>query len=188
MYLATLGISVTSAFAALMMIKGSTAAMRRLRLVGYSAAQLLLARLLVLLLMTIVSTAFFALIILALLSLQHLPLVALGMFQVGLIGVALGTLLGLALNREFEASLIITAICGIQVALGRSGSEAEKYLPFHPPIEVIKTAGFTESTNVCAFVLLGFGYAVIMLVAAYAIWLMRTRVWSHTAPGVPAQD
>ncbi len=181
MYLSTLGISVTSAFAALSMIKGSTAAMRRLRLVGYTAAQLLLARLLVLLAITVASTVVFTLIIVALLSLNHTALVALAMFEIGLLGVALGTLLGLALNREFEASLIIIAICGIQVALGRSGSDAERFLLFRQPVEAIKTAGFTASTNVSSFVTLGLLYALVMFVVAYGIWALRTRVWASYA-------
>ena len=43
---------------------------------------------------------------------------------IGVLGTGLGTLVGLLLWREFESAMIIIAIAGIQMALGRGGSYA----------------------------------------------------------------
>lgn len=188
-YLSTLGISITAAFAALTTIKDRAPIMRRLRLAGYGAGQLLTARLAVLALITVVSTAVFVAILVPLVPLRQVGLVAGALLLVGLLGVGLGTVLGLVLDREFEASMIIIAICGLQMALGRSGSDVERYLLFWPPVEALKTAGFTDSANVGRFLLQGLGYAAVLFAASYAIWVWRTRVWPPDAgtAGVAAQ-
>ncbi len=108
---------------------------------------------------------------------------ALALLEVGVLGIALGTLLGLVASREFEASMLIVAVCGIQMALGRSGSDAERYLLFWPPVEAMRTAGFSASPEVWRFLALGAGHAMALLAAGYAVWWWRTRVWGDS----PAQ-
>jgi hypothetical protein len=189
LYLAVLGISITSAFAAMTTITNRGAVIRRLRLVGYPAGRLLLARLAVLLLIMVASTALFTVVLASLVSVRHLGLVALALLQVAVIGVALGTALGLVLNREFEASMIIIAVCGIQMALGRSGSSAEDYLLFWPPVEAMKTAAFTGSADVWRHLAQGAGYALALFGLSFALWNRRMRVWSRgpaVAPGLDA--
>jgi ABC-2 type transport system ATP-binding protein len=177
MYLAVLGISVTSAFAAMTTIANRGAVIRRLRLAGYPARRLLIARFAVLLLIMAVSTAVFAVVLATLVSVNNLPLVALALLEVAVVGIGLGTLLGLLLIREFEASMIIIAICGIQMALGRSGSDAERYLPFSPSVEAMKTAAFTDSGEIWRFMAQGLGYALVLIVLSLAMWSWRMRVW-----------
>lgn len=188
LYLAVLGISVTSAFAAMSTIAGRGAIIRRLRLAGYSAATLLVARLAVLVAIMLLSTAVFALALTALVSVEDVALVALALLQVALVGIALGTLLGLLLAREFEASMILIAICGLQMALGRSGSDAERFLPFWPSVEAMKTAAFTDTGAVWGALAQGLGTALALLAAAAAIFAWRMRVWPPRRLAAPAPE
>ena len=169
LYLAVLGLSVTGAFAALTTVRGSSAAVRRLRLVGFGARQLLSARLLVLLAITVAATAIFMAIFLPLVGSHAIVFTALALLQVGLIGVGLGTLLGMLFTREFEPAMIIVAISGIQLAVGRSDSAgAEKYLLYTPAVDALKTATFTTATDLTAL-WLGFGYTVVLFGISYVI-------------------
>ena len=80
-YLAVLGVSVAGDFAALTTIRGSSAALRRLRLVGLRARHLLTARLLVLLAITVASTLVFLAIFLPLMGHQSAIFSALAMVR-----------------------------------------------------------------------------------------------------------
>ena len=177
MYLAVLGISVTSAFAAMTTVVNRGAIVRRLLLAGYPAGRLLIARFAVLLLIMAGSTAVFAVVLAALVSLPNLALVSLALLEIAVIGIGLGTLLGLSLNREFEASMVIIAICGMQMAFGRSGSSAEQYLPFWPSVEAMKTAAFSDSGEIWRYMAQGLGYAVVLLGLSLALWSWRMRVF-----------
>ncbi len=104
-------------------------------------------------------------------------LTALALLLIGLIGVALGTLVGLLIPREFEAAMVIIAFAGIQMALGRGGAEAEKYLVYWPAVEALKTAVFTDVTNVYRYLGQGALYAVVLFGLAYLVWTYRTRIF-----------
>jgi len=176
-YLSVLGIGVAGAFAALATVRGSSAALRRLRLVGMRARHLLTARLLVLLTITAASTAIFLAIFVPLIGPSDVAAAALGLFLVGLLGVGLGTVLGMLFTREFEPAMIIVAVSGIQLAIGRGDSAgAERYLLYTPAVDTIKAATFggqVEPTRLA----IGFGYVAVLLALSYAIWSIRTRVW-----------
>lgn len=176
-YLAVLGISVTSSFAALSTTRGNAAVMRRLRLVGYRAHQLLSARLLVLMMITVVATAVFMAVMMPLVEVRSALLVSAALLLVGLIGVALGTLIGLLVEREFEATMIVIAVAGIQMALGRGGSTAERYLPYWPAVESLKTAAFSSGGAVGGPLALGGAYVVVLLGLSFVVWRLRTRIW-----------
>jgi hypothetical protein len=177
LYLAVLGISVTSSFAALTTVLGSTAVMRRLRLVGYRPHQLLSARLAVLAMITLISTLVFLAIFVPLVDVRSVVLTALALLLIGFIGVAVGTLVGLLIPREFEAAMVIIAVAGIQMALGRGGAEAEKYLVYWPAVEALKTGVFTDVTNVYRYLGQGALYAVVLFGLAYLVWSYRTRIF-----------
>jgi hypothetical protein len=182
-YLAVLGISVAGAFAALTMVRGSSAAMRRLRLVGLRAAHLLTARLLVLLAITVAATLVFLVIFLPLVGPAAAGFAALAMLVVGLLGVGLGTLLGLVFSREFEPAMIIVGISGIQLAIGRGDSaETERYLLYTPAVTALKTATFAPPADLTALAV-GLGYAAALFALSYLIWSVRTRVWPPSAGG-----
>lgn len=179
LYLAVLGISITSSFAALTTVRGNTPIMRRLRLVGFRASQLLSARLFVLAIITLLSTVVFLAIFLPLVPVRSVGLVTLSLLLVGLIGVGLGTLVGLLLQREFEAAMIIIAIAGIQMALGRGGASAEKYLIYWPAVEALKTAAFSPTPAVGSHLGLAALYVVGLFLASFAVWSWRTRIWTR---------
>ena len=177
LYLAVLGISVTGAFAALATVRGSSAAMRRLRLIGFRARHLLTARLLVLLAITGAATVIFMLIFVPLIGPAAMGYAGLALLEVGLLGVAIGTALGMLFTREFEPAMIIVAISGVQLAIGRSDSGgAEKYLPYTPAVDALKTATFAPPVDGGAL-LVGLGYTVGAFALAYLLWTVRTRVW-----------
>ena len=180
LYLAVLGISVTSSFAALTSVLDSTAVMRRLRLIGFRSGQLLSARLMVLGIITIVSTAVFLAVFAPLVHLESLLLAGVGLLLVGLLGVALGTVIGLLLPRLFEAAMILIAVAGIQMALGRGGSDAERYLPYWPTVEALKRAS-VEPEGAAPYLLLATAYIVGLLVVAGIVWKLRTRVYPSTS-------
>ena len=177
LYLAVLGISVTSSFAALTTVRASTESMRRLRLVGYRSAQLLSARLIVLGIITVLSTAAFLAIFLPLVEVRWIPLVVAALLVIGLIGTGLGTLVGLLLRREFEAAMIIIAIAGIQMALGRGGAEAEKFLVYWPAVEVLKTSTFSSTAAVGGHLAQAGGYVTVLFALSFVVWSYRTRIW-----------
>jgi len=177
LYLAVLGISITSSFAALTTVRGNTPVMRRLRLVGFRANQLLSARLSVLAIITVLSTVVFLAIFLPLVQVRAAVWTMLALLLVGLIGVGLGTLVGLVLQREFEAAMIIIAIAGIQMALGRGGAAAEKYLIYWPAVEALKTSAFSPAPAVGVHLALGALYAAVLFAASFAVWSWRTRVY-----------
>jgi ABC-2 family transporter len=177
LYLAVLGISVTSSFAALTSVLDSTAVMRRLRLIGFRSGQLLCARLIVLGIITVVSTAVFLAVFAPLVHLESLPLAAAGLLLVGLLGVALGTVIGLLLPRLFEAAMVLIAVAGIQMALGRGGSDAERYLPYWPMVEALKRAS-VEPGGAGRYLLLAIAYIVGLLILAGIVWKLRTRVYT----------
>jgi hypothetical protein len=177
LYLAVLGISVTSSFAALTTVRSSTETMRRLRLVGYRSGQLLSARLIVLGIITVLSTAAFLAIFLPLVDVRWIAQVVLAVLLIGLIGTGVGTLVGLLIRREFEAAMIIIAIAGIQMALGRSGAEAEKYLVYWPAVEGLKTAAFSPTAAVGGHLAQAGGYVAVLFALSFVVWSYRTRIW-----------
>jgi ABC-2 family transporter len=181
LYLAVLGISVTSSFAALTSVLDSTAVMRRLRLIGFRSGQLLCARLIVLGIITVVSTAVFLAVFAPLVHLESLPLAAAGLLLVGLLGVALGTVIGLLVPRLFEAAMLLIAVAGIQMALGRGGSDAERYLPYWPTVEALKRAS-VDPTGAGRYLLLAIAYILGLLILAAIVWKLRTRVYSPPRP------
>jgi hypothetical protein len=176
LYLSVLGISVSGAFAALTTVRGSASALRRLQVVGFRAGQLLTARLLVLLCITVGSAAVFLAIFVPLIGPRHPVPAALALLEVGLLGVGLGTLLGMLFTREFEAAMIVVAVSGIQLAVGRSDSPgAERYLLYTPAIDTLKGATFGASADFGALAV-GAGYAVALFALSYLIFAVRTRV------------
>jgi hypothetical protein len=178
-YLAVLGTSVTSSFAALTTVRSSMAVMRRLRLAGYRAGQLLSARLLVLLLITALSTAVFMAIFVPLVELRSVLFVTAAFLLVGLIGVAVGTLVGLVVPREFEAFMLVVAIAGVQMALGRGDSTAEKYMPYTPAIDAMKAGAFTGTSDLAQQFGQGLAYVAAVFAAVFVVWNLRTRVWKR---------
>ncbi|MFC5753277.1 ABC transporter permease [Actinomadura rugatobispora] len=178
-YLAVLGTSVTSSFAALTTVRSSMGVMRRLRLAGYRAGQLLSARLLVLLLITALSTAVFMAIFVPLVNLQSVLIVTGAFLLVGLIGVAIGTLVGLVVPREFEAFMLVVAIAGVQMALGRGDSSAEEYMPYTPAIDAMKAGAFTRTGDLALQFGQGLVYVAVVFGLVFAVWNLRTRVWKR---------
>ena len=182
LYLAVLGVSVTSSFAALSSVLESPAAMRRLRLAGFGSGQLLTARVLVLGIITVVSTAVFVAVFAPLVHLASLPQAAASLLLVGLLGVSLGTVVGLLLPRLFEAAMVLIALAGIQMALGRGGSDAERFLPYWPTVEALKRA-VAGPADAGGYLLLAVGYIVVSLVVAGALFQRRTRVFQRRSGG-----
>ncbi|GAA2446695.1 hypothetical protein GCM10010191_74750 [Actinomadura vinacea] len=178
-YLAVLGTSVTSSFAALTTVRSSMGVMRRLRLAGYRAGQLLSARLLVLLLITALSTAVFMAIFVPLVHLKSVAIVTGAFLLVGLIGVAIGTLVGLVVPREFEAFMLVVAIAGVQMALGRGDSSAEEYMPYTPAIDAMKAGAFTRTSDLAVQFGQGLLYVAVLFGLVFVVWNLRTRVWKR---------
>lgn len=177
LYLAVLGISVTSSFAALATVQGTTRIMRRLRLMGYGASRLLLARLSVLGLIMALACAIFLLLFVPLVSVSSLLHTVIALILVSAVGVGLGTVVGLLLPHEFEAAMILIAAAGIQMALGRGGSDAERFLPYWPGVEALKGAMFDTRPGVWHLHLQAALYVVALLAIAAVIWSSRTQVW-----------
>ena len=177
LYLAVLGISVTSSFAALTTVRASAEPMRRLRLVGYRSGHLLSARLAVLGIITLLSTVVFLAIFLPLVNVRWVLLVAVALLLIGLTGVGLGTLVGLLLRREFEAAMIVIAIAGIQMALGRGGAAAARYLVYWPAVAALKTAAFGPSAQAGRHLAQAGLYIAVLFALSYVVWSLRTRVW-----------
>lgn len=176
LYLAVLGISVTSSFAALHSVQNSQQAMRRLRMCGMSPGSLLLARSAVLGVVMAAACAVFMALFAPLVDTGSLALTLVALLIVSAIGVGLGTVIGLLLPREFEAAMLLVAIAGIQMALGRGDSDAERFLPYWPGVDALKSSVFAPDPSVLPSLALGTAYAMVLFLAAAAIWTVRTNV------------
>lgn len=176
LYLAVLGISVTSSFAALHSVQNSQQAMRRLRMCGMTVSSLLLARSTVLgAVMTFACVVFMALFA-PLVDTSSASLTLVALLVVSAIGVGLGTVVGLIVPREFEAAMLLIAVAGIQMALGRGDSDAGRFLPYWPGIDALTSSVFAPNPTVLAPLLLGAAYAVCLFLIAAVIWTARTHV------------
>jgi hypothetical protein len=175
LYLAVLGISVTSSFAALHSVQNSKAAMQRLRLCGMPVGSLLLARTSVLLAVMALASAVFIALFAPLVTTRSLPLTLAALLTVSAIGVGLGTLVGLVIPREFEGAMVLIAVAGVQMALGRGGSEAERFLPYWPGVDALKSAVFAPDPAAGSLAL-GCTYAALLLGVAAVIWITQTRI------------
>ena len=175
-YLAVLGIGVTASFGALTVVRPKGAAIRRLRLMGFSAAQLLAARVLTLAAVSALAALVFVGAFIPLVQPVHAVGAASAALLVALIGVALGTVVGLLVPREFEASMTLVAFAGMQMALGRGGSDVQRYLPYWPGVDALEQATFIGAPP-AGSLLLGAGYVLLGLAAGLGLWHLRTRVW-----------
>lgn len=175
-YLAVLGIGVTASFAAMTLVRPGGTALRRLRLIGYAAWHLLVARLVVLVLISALSTAVFCAFFLPLVSVAAPMAAVLALALVGLTGISLGATVGLLVPREFEAAMILIAFAGMQMALGRGGSSAEQYLPYWPSLDALQRATFVGG-DIAGPALQALAYIAALLLLSLGLWSWRTRVW-----------
>ncbi|HVF20916.1 MAG TPA: hypothetical protein VNA14_11840 [Mycobacteriales bacterium] len=178
LYLTVLGISVSASFAALAAVRGSAGLARRLRICGYRAHELLAGRVAVLAVVTAAAAMFFLAVLAPLVPLARPALVAAATVEVGLTGVALGALLGSVFTREFEAAMLAVAAGGLQVAVGRSGADAERWMLYTPAVDAMKAAAFGGARPAAALAR-GFVYVAVLLGLALIAWARATRV----APG-----
>jgi hypothetical protein len=176
LYLAVLGISVTSSFAALHSVQNSQPAMRRLRMCGMSSTSLLLARSAVLGIVMALACAIFMALFVPLVDTSSGILTLLALLAVSAIGVGLGTLVGLVMPRQFEAAMVLIALAGIQMALGRGDSDAGRFLPYWPGIEALKSTVFAPDPAAFGPLAQAAAYAAVLFLIAAVIWTFRTRV------------
>ncbi|MQA97011.1 MAG: hypothetical protein GEV11_21060 [Streptosporangiales bacterium] len=94
---------------------------------------------------------------------------------------AIGTLVGLLVPREFEAFMLVVAAAGVRMSLGRSGVDAEKYMPYSPATEALKSAAFTDTTALAAQFGQGLLYVAVLFGLSFVVGNLRTRVWRRTA-------
>lgn len=186
-YLAVLGIGITASFGALTVVRPKGSAIRRLRLMGYSAWQLLTARLVTLGLACLSATALFLTAFIPLVNPRNAPGAVAAALLVALIGIALGTVVGLLVPREFEASMTLVAFAGMQMALGRGGSDVQRFLPYWPGVDALERATFVGAPTASSL-LLGAGYVLVGLAAGLGLWALRTRITRRSSgPGVVAE-
>ena len=73
--------------------------------------------------------------------------------------------------------MLIIAIAGIQMALGRGGSGAERFLVYWPAVESLKTAAFAPVSGAGPHLGLAVFYVADLFMLSAALWSLRTRIY-----------
>jgi hypothetical protein len=172
-----------SAFFASSLIQRQLDANRRLVLCGYQAAELITARLAVLL-GIIAATALYTWLTLALFSSPRFPPgvllgIAAGAFVHGCYGLLVGTLFRRELESIFALLVLINIDAGwLQNPIYYQNARSKwliEALPAHYPSQIAYLSAFT-SDRVGALVAYGLAYGAVFLLAALALYTMRMRV------------
>lgn len=174
-YLAGLAIGIAASFAAMTVVRPESTALRRLLVIGYRPWQLLAARLVVLVAVCVVTVAGIAVAFLVLVDVADPGAALVALFGVGATGLAIGSVFGLILPREFEASMGLIAVAGMQMSLGRSGSDVEQWLPYWPGVDLLQRATFLGH-GYGPSAALAVGYVTLGFVIALAAWWGRFRL------------
>jgi hypothetical protein len=172
-----------SAFFASSLIQRQLDANRRLVLCGYQAAELIIARLAVLL-GIIAATALYTWLTLALFSSPRFPPgvllgITVGAFVHGCYGLLVGTLFRRELESIFALLVLINIDAGwLQNPIYYQNARSKwliEALPAHYPSQIAYLSAFT-SDRVGALVAYGLAYGAVFLAAALALYTIRMRV------------
>ncbi|OLZ73451.1 hypothetical protein AV521_05120 [Streptomyces sp. IMTB 2501] len=176
---ASLGVGFAVSTAALFSAVGGREVEPRLALSGFRPRHLYLGRTLALLAAGLLIAALYALVVIVDQDVAHPAAIALEMGLTTIVAVPLGLLLGLAVPRDLEGSLLLISVIGAQMVIDPAKQSA-KALPFWSTREIITYAvdgagsgslgsGATHAVVVCA----------LLAVASGAIVSVRLRRRAH---------
>ena len=168
---ALMGVAWAAAAAAFFSVAGSLPLDRRLVLSGYKAWQILVARLVLLIGVSVV-LAFAALIIFAVLTTSlHPELAWLSAFIAGLIATGMGLMLGTLLPRATEGMIIIIGVFGTAMSLPDAA-----WMPTYAAVQLHIAGRFAEDPAPFPYVWQGLLIVAVLIAAALVLWSYRTRI------------
>lgn len=162
---------------------------QRLVLSGYRPHELLLGRLLFLGPLGLAISAGFSLLMTTVSHPAQPWLTFLGVAAVAWQSIPFGLLVGAALPRELEGTLVLIGVVGMQLAMEPS-SPVARALPFYGPRQLI-AAGIAGTGAVARPIAVTAVYGVAMLIVARVLVSRRVGVTRHrrfAAAAVPAED
>ncbi len=172
-----IGMAFSVSGATLFSILSSEQVDQRLVLGGYKPPELLFGRVLFLGPLGLSIGAGFSL-LMALVSEPHRPWVmALGVGAVALQSIPFGLVVGAAVSRELEGTLLLIGVVGMQLAIAPSSLVA-KFLPFYGPARLLETSVRPDGA-ILVPVLLTAAYGLAMFVAARLFITRRVQVSRH---------
>jgi hypothetical protein len=182
-FLAVAAAAVIGAFMAASLVQRRVGASRRLVLCGYAAAELIAAKLLVLLGIVAATAAYTGAVVLAVVRPARpggvLLGLALGCLVYGGYGLLTGTLLRRDLETIFALLMLINVDAGwLQNPLYYAGSRSRwliEWLPGHYPAQTSFLAAFTDDPLHWA-ALSATGYGAVLILLAFVIYSLRMRV------------
>ncbi|MFF3485325.1 hypothetical protein ACFYXC_18950 [Streptomyces sp. NPDC002701] len=164
---ASLGVGFAVSTAALFSAVGGREIEPRLTLSGFRPRHLYLGRLFALLTAGLMISALYSVVVIVDQDVAHPQAVALELALTTLVAVPLGLLLGLAVPRDLEGTLLLISVIGAQMVIDPA-EDAAKVLPFWSTREIITyavdgagsgslTSGATHAVVVTALLLLASG-------------------------------
>lgn len=177
-FFAVASVGFLVSFLALNLIQNNKQAARRLILCGYSPAEILIAKLVALLIATVVIAAYVGALTNFLYEVSHLFGFILGLVSIGFVYGCYGLLTGSLIRGELEGILIIVLLVNIDVGWlqnplfydGAQNQEIIRYLPAFFPSQVSVISAFTDYSIYSAMtnaLLYGTGFLLLGLIVYY---------------------
>jgi hypothetical protein len=175
---AFMGVGWGLAAAALFSVIGSAARDRRLILAGYHAWEIVLARFLILLgISVLVAVAPVALVVgFSSVPPPNVGLVWLGAFFAAVVGAGIGLIIGSLLPRQLEGTILLIGIIGVEVSLPLS-LPVRHYLPLYGPQALFLAGRLAAHPDILGQVLRALVWTGGLFASAVALWTWRVRVY-----------
>ncbi|MCX7681489.1 MAG: hypothetical protein N2508_05945 [Anaerolineae bacterium] len=177
--LAAMGMGWGVAATALSSVVGGKDGDRRLILCGYRAAELMVARLAVLMVIVIVLSFAFMVPVLVLLKPHYPLLVWLSVLLAGFVAVGAGMAIGAFIPRQLEATIGVIAVFGLEMAMAAGQATIERYLPLHFANELLKAGAFATEPRAIQPALFSLGYGMALFVVASLAWSVRMGLFER---------
>jgi hypothetical protein len=182
-FLAAAAASVIGAFMAASLVQRRVGASRRLVLCGYAAAELIAAKLLVLLGIVGATAVYTGALVLAVVRPQRPGGVLLGLALAGLVYGGYGLLCGTLLRRDLETIFALLMLINVdagwlQNPIYYAGSRSRwliEWLPGHYPAQTSFLAAFTQHP-LDRTALFATAYGSVLIVLAFVVYSLRMRV------------
>lgn len=181
-FVGLVAVGVLTAFLALDLVQGNAEASRRLIVCGYRPAELIVARLGVLLLVIVSVSVYVTAIVRVFIVPERTVLLAIGLAVVGWVYGCYGLMVGSLCRRELEGILFVVLLANIDAGWLQNPiyyAEAQnqaiiRSLPAYFPAQASMTAAFTTHSTVVP-ILASIAYGFVLLLAAILVYAFRVR-------------
>lgn len=169
-----MGVAWAVAIAAFYSMAGSVNKDKRLILCGYKSWEILVARLTILIGISLVVSVIPLMLIVPTIPYERPEIIWLSSLLVGLISIIIGMFIAAVIPRPTEGVLIIIMFFGITMSIG--GSDAGKIFPTYYATQLFYGALFVDNPNVLPNVAYSIGIFFTLLVLTIVLWSLQARI------------